>query len=593
MSLVLSSTVYGNDLSHEDPALKEELFTVVVTASRIPQIITETPASVVVITREQLEETGAKNLGEALRTVSGVYIKDTGTFGSPASIFIRGSSSAQTLVLLDGRPINDARQGGIDASAISIHSIERIEIIKGAASALYGADAVSGVINIITAAGQGEPFHTLTIDVGEYGTRSLTLNGSGRSGLTGYSFAASSLSTDGFREHSSYEKLAFHLKLDHALSPSEQISMGIRHFSYDMEVPSSLTWPGGEGWREGKNISLDLQYNRILSLSSDLVLRAYYDNTHMYNIDNFGDSLHNGKRAGWDLQINTAPAGSQHLFTYGITGERDWVNSNKFAEPKERTNWGVYAQDLYSLTPRFDVVVSGRYDQYSSHGDSLCGRLGLNYLLGKRTKLYASWGNAFRAPTFNDLYWIGSENPNLKPELAQNYELGWQHWLNSDSNFSAAVFHRDVTDMLRWDPNVSKMVNIDKVRVQGIELDANYRLAAPLTARISYTYLDAVKNGNQPLDYTPSHKAQAGMTYTSELGFSGTVEALHVGERLDSFEGRPVAAYTVINLSLNQRLGSDWQLHCRIGNVLDTKYEDSAGYPAPPRMINVGVSYSF
>ena len=83
------------------------------------------------------------------------------------------------------------------------------------------------------------------------------------------------------------------------------------------------------------------------------------------------------------------------------------------------------------------------------------------------------------------------------------------------------------------------------------------------------------------------------MTYTSELGFSGTVEALHVGERLDSFEGRPVAAYTVINLSLNQRLGSDWQLHCRIGNVLDTKYEDSAGYPAPPRMINVGVSYSF
>ncbi len=598
-SLILSTSISAKDLPQNDLALSNEVFTIVVTASRIPQIITETPASVVVLTRAQLERTGVTNLGEALKTVSGVYIKDTGTMGSPASIFIRGSSNPQTLVLMDGRPINDARSGGVDASTIPVHNIERIEIIKGAASALYGADAVAGVVNIITAAGEGEPSHTVTIDVGEYGTRSATFTSAGRSGLTGYYLTANRSSTDSFQEHSSYRKLDFHLRLDHDLSATEQISMGVRHLDYDLEVPPYPGVPGTEGWREGKNTSLDFRYERILSLSSDLTLRTYYDGVQMYNLGT-DDSLHNGKRAGWDLQINTIPATSRHLFTYGVAGEKNWVNSTKFAEPKERTNWGVYAQDIYSLTPRFDIVISGRYDRFSSHGDSLCGRLGLNYLLRDRTKLYASWGNAFRAPTFNDLYWWEETwsmygNPELKPETAKNYELGWQHWLDNHTSFSAAVFHRDVTNMINWaevEPYVWKVVNIDAVQVQGIEVEVAYPLTAALTAQFNYTYLDAVKNDNQPLEYAPAHKAQAGVTYTNTKGFSGTLETLYVGDR-PAEGGLILPAYTVTNLNLLQELGSDWQLHCRVSNLFDTEYEDSAGYPAPPRMISAGFSYSF
>ena len=475
-----------------------------------------------------------------------------------------------------------------------------------AASALYGADAVAGVINIITAAGKAEPSHTLRLDVGEYGTRFLTFTSTGGSELTGYTLTATNLSTEGFQEHSTYETLGFHLRLDHEMSSTDQIAMGIRHSDYYTEDPKFFSI------REDKDTSLDLQYNRVLNLSSDLTLKAYLDNAQIQY--GFG-SLHKLQRTGWDLQVNTAPAGSQHLFTYGIAGERNWVDSNNFPEPKERTSWGIYAQDIYSLTPRFDVVISGRFDQFSSHGDSLCGRVGLNYLLGDRTKLYASWGNAFRAPTLNELYWheeyydetgnlAGATygDPDLKPEIAQNYELGWQHWLDNGTNFSAAVFHRNITNMIRWlsmaiDPDnevyALSAINIDNVEVQGIELEAAYRLAAPLTAHFNYTYLDAVKNENQPLDYTPSHKAQASLTYTSEHGFSGTVETLYVGERFDSLARRAVPAYTVTNLNLNQKIGSDWQLHCQVSNVFNTKYEDTANYPAPPRMISAGVSYSF
>ena len=593
MSLIISSPVYAGDISLEDLAVSDEVFTIVVTASRIPQIVSETPASVVVITKEQLEQAGVTNLGEALKAASGLYIKDSGTVGGPTSIFIRGSSNEQTLVLLDGRPLNDARAGGVNAATIPVHGVERIEVIKGAASALYGADAVSGVVNIITAAGKGEPSHTLRLDAGQYGTRSLIFTSAGRSGLTGYSLTASNLSTEGFREHNRYEKLDFHVRLDHDLSSAEQVSMGVRHSSYYLQVPL-------DAWREGRDTSLDLQYNRILSLLSDLTLRTYYDDTQMQHMSiSWGDSLHRGKRAGWDLQINTTPVGSRHLFTYGVAGERSWVESTDFAESKDRTNWGVYAQDIYSLTPRFDVVISGRYDEFSSHGDSLCGRIGLNYLLGDRTKLYASWGNAFRAPTLNELYWNFMGNPDLQPEKAQNYELGWQHWLGNGSSFSAAIFHRDVTDMITWapvDPDNKDSVwiasNVDAVTVQGIELEGTYQLAAPLTAHFNYTYFDAVKNENQRLEYVPSHKAQAGFTYISGSGFSGTLETLHVGDRPVK-EGPAIRGYTVTHLNLAQKLGSDWQLHCQVNNVFDTEYEDTPRYPALPRMISVGVSYSF
>ena len=142
MSLIISCSAFAGDISRDELALSDEVFTIVVTASRIPQIITETPASVVVITKEQLEQAGVSSLDEALKTVSGLYVKGYGYLGGTSSMLLRGSSREQTLVLLDGRPLNDAQSGGVDASSIPLQGVERIEVIKGAASALYGADAV-------------------------------------------------------------------------------------------------------------------------------------------------------------------------------------------------------------------------------------------------------------------------------------------------------------------------------------------------------------------------------------------------------------------------------------------------------------------
>ena len=179
------------------------------------------------------------SLDEALKTVSGLYVKGYGYLGGTSSMLLRGSSREQTLVLLDGRPLNDAQSGGVDASSIPLQGVERIEVIKGAASALYGADAVAGVINIITAAGKAEPSHTLRLDVGEYGTRFLTFTSTGGSELTGYTLTATNLSTEGFQEHSTYETLGFHLRLDHEMSSTDQIAMGIRHSDYYTEDPKS------------------------------------------------------------------------------------------------------------------------------------------------------------------------------------------------------------------------------------------------------------------------------------------------------------------------------------------------------------------
>ena len=198
-------------------AAQDEPVTLVVTASRILQDIKSAPVSIALITRDEIEAMGAMELSEVLNGVEGVTAADYGPFGSQMKVKLRGSNAEQVLVLIDGKPVNSARQGDVDLSTIPLAMVDRIEIIKGPASALYGADALGGVVNIITKGGRegGQ----LRLAIGGYDTVSLGFDYRGRSGSLGYALGSDLTMSGGYRPNSDYEGRSFWAQLDWGLSP--------------------------------------------------------------------------------------------------------------------------------------------------------------------------------------------------------------------------------------------------------------------------------------------------------------------------------------------------------------------------------------
>lgn len=599
-------TLAESRMVQADKAEAEEGITMVVTASRIPQEIEEAPVNVAVVTRQEIRQSGACTVDEVLRRVAGVSIISHGPLGSSSTVHLRGSTAHQVLVLVDGRPINSPQSGTVDLSRIPVGMIERIEVLKGPASALWGANALAGVINIITAAGRGSSKSSFKIEMGEYNTRIVEFTSQGHIKSLRYFFTAEKTNSDGYRQNSDYDGISFSGRFDYELSPRDYVVIDLAHHNGEIGTPGSLSWLTPRARQNDKQSRFDVQYDKVFSTAADMNVHVYLDNRERkYRDPVWGSSsLHKVNSMGMELQVNQSGFGDRHLFTYGGSLESDQVDSTNFGAKKERSNWAVFAQDIYQVTPSLALTVSGRYDNYSSHGDSFCGRGGWTYSLNSDTKLYASVGNSFRAPTFDDLYWHDDlfqmyGNPDLLPETAWAYEVGIKRYADNANSFTASVFRRDVKNLIDWEPvdpsadySPWHVANVASARIQGFEASIQHELTAGLTGSLAYTYLDAKdKETNQPLPYVASNQGHINLTYATPSGFSASWQVNVTGERPTDRDTLP--AYTVMNLVLAQEVKSGWEFHLKVENLLDEDYQESAGYPAPPRTVTVGASYTF
>jgi outer membrane cobalamin receptor len=621
---------------------------IVVTATRTATTILDSPDNVTVITGEELSAAGVATVAEALEKVAGVEISDNGTAGSVKSVRIRGSVSAQVLVLVDGVRMNDSRQGATDLSLLPAEMIERIEVVRGGTSALYGADAMGGVVNIITRS-RAEKHLTLSITNGSYiphaavevsegptqtpvaadwlnlvDTQRVGLQASGKAGpvdllLTGsFTRAANGFVWNDAQYIDDWRRQVNAGLLEgsafvSATSRADAATLGFKgQFDYSsMRGPESLNplWVSTKSAQQRAYLQGQLFYtNPTLTRSLGLEARAYYKLTRLafQNPDWLMDDVHTLHAIGVELQQQASFVDFLQL-VYGGSFLVDLAESTKIGS-RQRLSGGAFLEAPLYLGEMLTLTPVVRYDLYSDFPDSLTWKLGAVLRLSDRLSLKAGGGKSYKAPTLNELYWpddgMNVGNPDLRPETGYNGELGLS--LATDRlEANASAFVRYVQDGIQWDSSVypSPSVNVGVALYPGAEASLDIELLPGLRLSGSYTFLYSfVLEGasatytfadDKRAIYSPVHTADAAVRWDNGKTRIGADVRFTARQFTDEANTTSLPGYVVVNADARQRLSPNLAVSLSGKNLLNTVYQTVSGYIMPPLSIWLGLEMSY
>ena len=465
-----------------------DLAPVIVTANRAPTPAGEVAASVTVIDSAQIADSGASNLGQVLRDVAGLEVLSYGPAGATTTVSLRGSESDQVLVLLDGVRLNSPQNGEFDFSALPVplSDIERIEIVRGPASTLYGSGAVGGVIQIFTKKAASEPSTRADLSTGKYDTRSAGFSTSQRKGPFSYALAAARDHSLGYRTNSALDQDRLDGRFALDLPADFSLKLAGYHLQKEIGVPGSTAFPSPSARQKDGDTYLSLALQGPAG-PWQLSVRTIYDRLdERYGNPDYAENDHylvqtRGVEAQGNLDL-----GRQRL-TLGGEAYRDWLESTSTNGGHHQTRWAGYGQDTILLPAKVLLELGLRYDAHSDFSNEASPRAALVLPVTSSTRLRLSAGRSYRAPTLNDRFYSDSYgfhgNPDLKPETAWEYELGIEQQLGSRGHLSLAAFRRDVRDLIQWQPVDPNNVygpwspqSIGQARVWASAADLAYRL---------------------------------------------------------------------------------------------------------------------
>jgi len=587
-----------------------ELGQVVVTATRTEVEISDVPQSTSIITKEEIMNTPDRSIPEIIQRASGVLITNNGPLGSLTSANIRGSEAGQVLIMIDGRRINDAQLGMFDLSnlPLSKDEIERIEVLRGSASALYGADAMGGVINIITKSPTKEPYARVSSSFGRFGTQEYSLTNRWKPGPLGYGIFASRGRSDGYRPNSDYDSWIFGGELYYDFPWKGELRVSARNIQKEVGTPGSITFSDPDDRQKDNLTQLDLNYRDKIGSIATLNFRGW-QNINRQTFDpgtqgiNFGPSfLHKSYETGGDFQA-TAAIGSAHLVTGGLEAIQDRVDSTSTGI-HEATRGALYLQDEIEVSKPLTATLGLRYDYHSIYENQLNPRAALLLRLPREIRLRASVARSYRAPTFNDLYWPADAfvagNPNLQPEKAWSYELGGEKKFGDLATFKVAGFYRDVTDLIRWAPGadfVWRPTNVQTAHIWGGETELVFYPWKGLAIPLNYSYLyPRDESTGEPITNKPKHIINASVNYVTPFGLKSSLKGRYV-----QFYVNDTSTLNRDYFVLDARVGYEFKIYQKfkgegfvsLTNALDRDYQINEGYPMPPQSLNAGVSFGF
>lgn len=569
---------------------------VVVTATRTPTPIDEVLAPVVVIDRETIARSAATDVTELLRFHAGLDLGRNGGPGQTTAVFIRGAESNHTLVLVDGVRINPGTIGLAALQNIPPGMVERIEVVKGPRSALYGTDAIGGVINVITRRGARDGW-SVEAGYGDYDTVQAGLNGGFANGPLEFDLGISYLDSAGFPTRTTddtdrgYENLSASAQLRADLGRAE---VGLRHWraegtseysdffltpvDQDFETATtslSVAWPvGGEARAELGASRLE---DRIEQNQSPDFLRTVRDTV--------------------DAQVDWR-ASARHTLAAGAQFATEDASSESFGDRMSATTdmLNLFVQDQYVNGAHHALVALG-YTDHQTAGDAVTWNLEYGYALAAGTLLYGLAGTGFRAPDSTDRYGFGG-NPDLEPERSESLEIGVRHRFNARHAVSAGVFRNDIEDLiefvtLSFDPFAGENRNVAEARIEGVEVAYEYD-AAPWRLRVEAIHQDP---RNLATDEVLLRRARDSVTVAAQRAFGPVVVGLDVlaaGERKDVGFPEPVTldSYVLANLTARWQVSRSIALTGRVENLLDEQYELAHTFNTPDRGVYLSVSYA-
>ncbi|PYL06515.1 MAG: hypothetical protein DME34_08810 [Verrucomicrobia bacterium] len=586
---------------------------VIVSATRTEIRLDQSPASVSVISSEELEEKQIERVADALREVPGLSVVQTGSPGQLTSVFTRGLRSEHTQILLDGVPINQGLQGAFNFADFTTDDIDRVEIVRGPQSTIYGPRALAGVIQIFTKQGEGEPGFTLSAEGGSYDTFREALQSDGKIGTVDYSLGASRVDTDNARPNNQYRNTAGLANI--GWSPNEQLRIsGLFMYSLsDIGLPNTIFDPRPldnfltERWLVAPHVDL-----RIADWWEHKLIFSY-DHERQINDPNqdgfLGPTRAVFERAQVDYQNDLRP-NSWLTFTSGFFytatnagQERPFVLFGPTFisdHPKQVAGFVQATVDIEN----FVLVAGGRYTSFNQYGDIWTYRFAGSYKIDETdTTLHASVATGFSPPSSQDILFRFNTDP-LRPEEDLGWDAGIEQRLwNERVIIGATYFHNDLTNIIGFN-GLFETLNLGAAETQGVETELRAQPIAELVFTASYTYLEAENTSaadiSQPqgarLPRRPRNELYVSASYLWWKKLRTTAEAKFVNAREELNFGGPnfdIEDYNFVNVAAEYEVNAHLSIFGHIDNLTNEHYAEVFGFPALGRAVYGGVKLRF
>lgn len=628
MTLAMGALYVPGLASAEEAAAPQEfaLDEVVVTANRMENKLVDTPANVAVVTAEEIERRNYQDVIEAVKNVPGVNVVE-GASGDDHVININGSE--RVLVLVNGRRVGSAQgfssgKPKVDATMLpNPSSIERIEIVKGGGSTVYGTDAVGGVINIITKKADSNSI-TMDVNTGSWGTQNYKLAATVKEGRTGVFVAAGKAKQNymKYKENSSRSNLHYpnsssdnrniNLKIEQEVGDDQLLTLTYDHLNkkggrpgavYASYLPAPY-YNLDRGHKIDNNIALRYDWN------TDAVNTGYVQVYNNNSVNDWENQMKtNEKKIGFDIQQtiktsdkNTMVVGGSYwkadVNTKGMSPDYDVPNDyNESVNTK-----AVFVQDSWDFAHNWKLNTGLRYDNHSKASSRTTASIAVNKKINEVSHAYVSWSQVFNAPSTDDLYTRSHSwgawnygNPDLKPEKGDTYSAGYETQIGRKTNVGVSGFYSELDDAIKWDPVDPSILygdwivkNIEKQKRRGLEVNYKYQFDDRWSAFANYTYVK-VENKNGSSDYERDlaiqpNQYKLGVAYTND---KWNIDLIGRGASGGAKQNYCDSKYLTLDLSVNYKIKDNWKFYVKGYNLTNASYTEQAG------TYNVGTNVNY
>ena len=580
-----------------------EIENITIRSTRIPAGAKDIGSSLYIISEDQIKARGFKDAIDAISSAPGVTSKQNGSFGGVGTIRIRGASSSQTLVLVDGVPVNDASSpaGGYNFEYLNTSNIQSIEVLKGSQSTLWGSDAIGGVINIYTKQPESTSFGA-SAEIGSFGLKrgSADINFSGSNSRFRVSTSKTSVDgiskadeRDGNSEDDGFESESYSMSGSIDLE-SLTLKGSLSYMESQVEYDSYGFVTGVQDGDEKSNTDefigsiaaffdlFDGKLQNSIFISQSDINRDYYSNGSF----SFGAE---GKRELIRYQGNIE-VNDFNKIAFGLESEESQVDAD------ESTIDGSFL--LYEFRPNNKIIISTgiRNDDHEGFGSKTTRRISGTFKPSDNLIIRSSWGEGFKVPTiFQSTYFCCGAtiaNSSIRPETSTSYDFGFELFFNEmNSNFSITYFDQNINDQINFSFGIGGYENIDKVNSKGFEVALDYQISKLMSLYLNYSYIDSVDGNGSSLFYVAKDSGEAGLIYEPNNSYSGSIIARYNGSESSSY-GK-IDSWIRFDVNGSYRLSGANELYFRIENLLDEEYQQIFGYGTPERSGFIGLRIKF
>ncbi|MGJ0332657.1 TonB-dependent receptor [Aliarcobacter cryaerophilus] len=568
----------------------------VTSATKSEQKLKDVTANVDVITAEDIEARKFKTVVEALNSLSGVSISSNGGMGTLTQVYLRGMGSNRTLVLIDGIRYNDITNpnGSVDFAHLMINDIERIEVIKGAQSSIWGADASAGVINIITKSAQMGTSGNATIEYGRYNSKIARANISHKNENFDAKLSATRVDTDGFSarspksseaknyEDDGYENTTANLKLGYNFNDSNRISTSYEvidtKVNFDSLTPddkineaNTLTHLANLTYENRNDIALTKVYTNYTEIKRD-------------SKDSSGTSNFRGKVKEYGLNTSI-----NYLTSSNVTLGADYKDFEDKEMSKDYDNKGIFISNTNKFFDDKTIFTQAlRYDRYSNFENKTTGKIGIKQYIIDELNVSSNYGTGYNVPTFSQLFGQYGANPDLNPEKTKSYDIGFEY-----KGFSITYFNTKIDNMIDWGNGYENIEGTSKIK--GTEIAYKNEVIEDLLLNLSYTNLSAKDAKGDKLLNRPTNKFNFGVDYYGLKDFHFNVNGEYIGTRYSWGSPNSVKTgnYTIWNAVVDYDISKNFSTYLKLDNIFNKDYQIVDGYATSQRAAYLGIKASF